>query len=174
MRGAAAIRAATAADAVAIARIYNHYVSETIVSFEESPVSSAAMAARLAAIEALQWPWLVAELAGDVCGYAYADRWKARAAYQHTVEVTIYLDEKSTGRGLGTQLYGALFERLGATPAHAAIGVISLPNPASVALHEKFGLHKVAHFSEVGRKFGRWVDVGYWQRLLPGKGAAPG
>lgn len=167
MGAAAAIRSATAADSGAFARIYNHYVATTIVSFEESAVTEADMAARLAAIESLRWPWLVAEGADGVCGYAYADRWKARAAYRHTVEVTVYIDPAQIGRGLGTQLYAALFDRLRYTDAHAAIGVISLPNAASVALHEKFGLRKAAHFTEVGYKFGRWVDVGYWQRQLP-------
>jgi len=166
MAAAEAIRNATAADAPAMARIYNHYVANTVVSFEEAPVSEGDMSARLAAIEALRWPWLVAEGADGVSGYAYADRWKVRAAYRHTVEVTIYLDAGAVGRGLGTQLYGALFERLRGTEAHVAIGVISLPNPASIALHEKFGLRKAAHFNAVGHKFGRWVDVGYWQRLL--------
>jgi L-amino acid N-acyltransferase YncA len=163
------VRAAIAADAAAMARIYNHYVSNTIVTFEESPVGAAEMAARLAEVEGVELPWLVAEDTAGVRGYAYAGRWKNRCAYRHSVEVTVYLDPEALGRGLGTQLYAALFAALRRTPVHFAIGGIALPNDASVALHEKFGMRKVAHFSEVGFKFGRWIDVGYWQLLLPAR-----
>ena len=99
-------------------------------------------------------------------GYAYAAPWRARAAYRHSVETSIYLAPGAGGRGLGARLYRALFAAL-PSHVHAAIGGVSLPNPASVALHERLGFRKVAHFREVGRKFGRWIDVGYWQRLLP-------
>jgi phosphinothricin acetyltransferase len=171
------VRAATAADAAPMARIYNHYVSNTIVTFEETPVAAAEMAARLAEVDGHELPWLVAEDTAGVRGYAYAGRWKNRCAYRHSVEVTVYLDPGALGRGLGTQLYAALFRALRQCEVHFAVGGIALPNDASVALHEKFGMRKVAHFSEVGYKFGRWIDVGYWQLLLPARaepaGAAP-
>lgn len=163
----AAIRAATAADAAALARIYNYYVADTIVTFEETPLTAADMAARLAESGALALPWLVAQTGAGVQGYAYASRWKGRCAYRHSVEVTVYIEHEAVGRGLGTQLYAGLFAELARGPCHVAIGGIALPNEASVALHEKFGLRKVAHFSEVGYKFGRWLDVGYWQLVLP-------
>lgn len=166
------VRAATAADAAAMADIYNHYVSHTIVTFEETPVTAAEMATRLAEVAGLGLPWLAAEYSDGVRGYAYAGPWKNRCAYRHSVEVTVYLDQAAIGKGLGTQLYAALFAALRQTPAHFAVGGIALPNDASVALHEKFGLRKVAHFSEVGYKFGRWIDVGYWQLLLPAPAAA--
>ena len=164
------IRAATANDAEQLARIYNHYITNTVVTFDEATVSAAEMEARLAETTAANLPWLVAQLTPGVCGFAYASRWKGRCAYRHSVEVTVYLDVAAVGRGLGTLLYTELFARLRALGCHAIIGGISLPNAASVALHEKFGLRKVAHFSEVGFKFGRWVDVGYWQLIVPARG----
>lgn len=163
------VRAATAADAAGMARIYNHYISNSVATFEETPLSAAEMAARLAEVDGLELPWLVAEDPAGVRGYAYAGRWKNRCAYRHSVEVTVYLDPAALGRGLGTQLYAALFTALRQSEVHFAIGGIALPNDASVALHEKFGMRKVAHFSEVGCKFGRWIDVGYWQLLLPSR-----
>ncbi len=103
---------------------------------------------------------------GRVAGYAYASRWNLRSAYRHTVECTAYLAPDATGRGLGTRLYEELFARLRSLDVHAVIAVIALPNPASVALHERFGLRQAGLFREVGRKFGAWVDVGYWQATL--------
>ena len=167
---ACSIRPAQAADAGAIARIYNHYVRETHVTFEETPVDAAEMATRIAETGAASLPWLVAQSsaasAGDVLGYAYASKWKGRCAYRHSVEATVYLAPGATGRGLGFALYNALLAQLREHRLHAVIGGIALPNPASIALHEKLGFEQVAHFREVGFKFGRWVDVGYWQRLL--------
>ncbi len=111
-------------------------------------------------------PWLVAEDGGVVIGYAYAGKWNVRSAYRHTVESTVYLSHSSVSKGWGIGLYTALFDRLRQKSIHTVIGGITLPNPASVALHEKFGMKKVAHFSEVGYKFGQWLDVGYWQTEL--------
>jgi L-amino acid N-acyltransferase YncA len=161
-----AIRAATAGDAEAMARIYNHYIRETIVTFEEEPVDGATMAARLQETAAVSLPWLVAEAGGGVLGYAYASKWKGRCAYRYSVESTVYLDPAQTGRGVGTQLYAALLDALRARSLHAVIGGIALPNAASVGLHERLGFEKVAQFREVGFKFGRWIDVGYWQLLI--------
>jgi L-amino acid N-acyltransferase YncA len=164
-RELASIRAATPADAVGIAEIYNHYVANTIVTFEEEPVPAADYAKRIEAVQSASLPWLVAEEAGRIVGYAYAGRWHARSAYRFSVEVTAYLAPADTGRGLGTALYGELFPMLAARGLHSLIGAISLPNDASVALHEKFGMSKAGHYREVGFKFGRWIDVGYWQRV---------
>jgi phosphinothricin acetyltransferase len=108
----------------------------------------------------------VAEEAGRVVGYAYATRWRARAAYRYSSEITVYLAHDVGGRGIGTLLYGRLFPLLEARGLHAIMGGIALPNEASVRLHERFGMRKVAHFHEVGFKFGRWIDVGFWQRVL--------
>lgn len=161
-----AIRAALAADAAALCSIYNRYVAETAVTFEEEPVSSDEMARRIANVLSASLPWLVAERGAEVVGYAYAAPWRARPAYRHSVEITAYVARRHAGRGVGTRLYGQLLPALRSRGVHAAIGGIALPNDASVALHEKFGLRKVAHFEQVGFKFDRWIDVGYWQRIL--------
>jgi L-amino acid N-acyltransferase YncA len=162
----ATIRNATTADAASIADIYNHYVTNTVVTFEEEPVSPAEMAGRIEEVTSASLPWLVAERGGRVLGYAYASQWKGRAAYRFTKEITVYVGQRALGQGLGSRLYTALFPILADRGIHTVLGGIALPNPASVALHEKFGLAKVAHLEEVGFKFGQWIDVGYWQRTL--------
>ena len=160
------IRIATASDADRIAEIYNHYIANTVVTFEEEPVAGDEMRRRMDDVFAATLPWLIAESGGRVVGYAYATKWKARSAYRFSVETTVYLADGLGKRGLGSRLYDELFRRLKEKGIHAAIGGIALPNDASVALHEKFGMRKVAHFEEVGFKFGEWVDVGYWERIL--------
>ena len=160
------IRTAVASDADRIAEIYNHYVRHTVVTFEEEPVSAEQMRQRMDDVFASSLPWLVGEVDGRVVGYAYATKWKARSAYRFSVETTVYLADGLSKQGLGSRLYEELFRRLKGQGIHAAIGGIALPNDASVALHEKFGMRKVAHFEQVGFKFGKWVDVAYWERIL--------
>ncbi|MBU3023969.1 GNAT family N-acetyltransferase [Aestuariibacter sp. A3R04] len=160
------MRPCQAEDAAYLASIYNHYVTNTIVTFEETPVDAQEMRARLSQVAASSLPWLVTEADERVVGYAYATPWKPRSAYRFAVEVTIYLDPEYIGQGLGIDLYRALFSHLRQDNIHTAFGGIALPNPASVALHEKLGMIKVAHLEEVGYKFNRWVDVGYWQTKL--------
>jgi L-amino acid N-acyltransferase YncA len=160
------IRIATASDADRIAEIYNHYVAKTVVTFEEDSVTGGEMRRRMDEVFASMLPWLVAESGAGVVGYAYATKWKARSAYRFSAETTVYLAAGLARRGLGSRLYEELFRVLKEKGVHAAIGGIALPNDASVALHEKFGMRKVAHFEEVGFKFGKWVDVGYWERIL--------
>ena len=160
------IRAAKLEDAKQIAHIYNYYILNTLVTFEETEVSGEEMALRILAVNEMELPWLVALEGELVAGYAYATKWKGRAAYRFSVESTVYLDPHYQGKGLGKSLYSALFNELHKKGVHAVMGGISLPNQASIALHEKFGMEKVAHFKQVGFKFGEWVDVGYWQRVL--------
>jgi phosphinothricin acetyltransferase len=160
------IRSVKSTDADALARIYNHYIQNTVVTFEEATLSGASMALRINGIETFGLPWLVAERGGKIIGYAYATRWKERSAYRHTVEVSAYLSSSLLSKGWGTKLYEALFAALRQSAVHIVIAGIALPNDASVALHEKFGMKKVAHFEEVGFKQGRRVDVGYWQVCL--------
>lgn len=160
------VRDATPADLGAIAAIYNHYITNTVVTFEEAPISAEEVARRVAAVEAASLPWLVAELDGEVQGYAYAGRWNARSGYRYSAETAVYLHHERARRGLGSALYRELFARLEARGVHAVISGIALPNEPSVALHHKFQMEKVAHFLAVGFKMGRWIDVGYWQRLL--------
>lgn len=160
------IRLAGAVDAERIAAIYNHYVATTTISFEEAPVLADDMAQRIADVGAAKLPWLVM-LGGDtLIGYAYATKWRARAAYRFAVETSVYLDPQHAGKGAGTMLYEALLAELRQRELHLAIGGIAQPNEASVRMHERLGFKKVAHFSEVGLKFGRWIDVGYWQLKL--------
>jgi L-amino acid N-acyltransferase YncA len=163
---AAAVRAVTVDDAAAIARIYNYYVTDTIVTFEEEPVSADDMVARIRDVESASLPWFVAEENGNVVGYAYAGKWKARHGYRIAVEVTVYLDAAHGGRGVGSALYSKLLTELKSIGIHTALGGIALPNDASIRLHEKFGFTKVAHFKENGIKFGKLIDVAYWQLMF--------
>ncbi|HUQ97861.1 MAG TPA: arsinothricin resistance N-acetyltransferase ArsN1 family B [Gemmatimonadaceae bacterium] len=158
------IRSATDTDAPAIAEIYNHYVANSIVTFEEEPVPPAEIARRISAVQAAGLPWIVAEDGGKIAGYAYATQWKERIGYRFSVETTIYLAQGFFGQGIGTRLYAELFRLLEAGGTKSAIGGIALPNNASVALHEKMGMKKVAEFERVGVKFDQWINVGYWQR----------
>ncbi len=159
------IRSVQAADAARIAVIYNHYVRESVVTFEEEPVAEAEMSRRIAETTA-SYPWYVREQDGVVVAYANASSWKRRSAYRLAAESTIYVAPESTGQGIGTQLYPVLIAEMRARGLHAAIGGISLPNDASIALHEKLGFRAIGRFHEVGFKFGRWIDVGYWELIL--------
>jgi L-amino acid N-acyltransferase YncA len=160
------VRSASAADAETIARIYNYYIQNTVITFEEEPVSAQVMATRVAEVQGLSLPWLVAEVDNATVGYAYATKWKARSAYRYTVETTIYLEHGCEGRGIGAALYSGLVSILRQLGIHVAIGGAALPNEASAALHEKLGFEHVATFPQVGFKHGRWVDVAYWQLVL--------
>jgi phosphinothricin acetyltransferase len=161
----ATLRNATAADADAIAAIYNHYVATTTISMETDPVSGSEMAGRIADVQNAGLPWLVLVEEGRVCAYSYASKWRARPGYRHAVEASVYVDAALRGRGHGLTLYRALLAQLDGR-FHTVIGGIALPNAASIALHERLGFRQVACFHEVGHKFGAWVDVGYWQLTL--------
>jgi L-amino acid N-acyltransferase YncA len=160
------IRDATPEDAPALVNIYNHYVVHTPLTFEMIPISKSDMLDRIETITAAELPWLVFESKGQIHGYAYASPWKSRGAYQNTLESTIYLTPDSCAHGIGTYLYGTMLEHLASSDKHAVIAGIALPNPASIALHERLGFEKVAHFKQVGFKFEKWIDVGYWELLL--------
>ena len=160
------IREAVADDAKAIADIYNYFILNTTISFEEEPVTDTEVAKRIAGVQDAGLPWLVVEQDHKVVGYAYATKWRVRHAYRFAVESSVYLGPEDASKGTGTFLYTALMERLRAKGYHLVIGGIALPNDASIALHEKLGFEKVAHFKEVGFKFDRWIDVGYWQKRL--------
>ena len=159
------IRTVSPNDAASIASIYNHYVEKTTITFEEDLVSAAVMAERIEQVTRAH-PWLVDEENGSMRGYAYASQWRPRASYRHSAESTIYVAHTCTGRGVGAALYRELLTRLAEADFHCAVGVIALPNTASVALHEKFGFRKVGHLEQIGRKFDTWIDVGHWQLLL--------
>lgn len=159
------IRPVLPTDAPALADIYTPYIRDTIITFEEEPVSVAEMGARIAKVTAT-YPWLVWEEDGAVLGYAYASTWRARHAYRFAVETTIYLAQGHHGKGRGAALYRALLAELKQRGFHSALGCLGLPNEPSVRLHEKLGFRKVGHMTEAGWKFGAWVDVGFWELLL--------
>lgn len=160
------IRPATPADAAAMAAIYNPYVLDSTISFEEEAVTVEDMVARLAKVEEYGLPWLVVELHGELLGYAYATRWRVRHAYRFAVETSVYFAAEARGQGLGGRLYRSLLQQLRSLGLHLAIAGIALPNPGSIALHQSLGFQQVATFHQVGWKADRWLDVGYWELRL--------
>jgi phosphinothricin acetyltransferase len=161
-----------AGDAAACAEIYAPHVEGSAVSFDELAPDAAAMGERIERVTATH-AWLVAEREGQVVGYAYGYPFQQRPAYRWTVGVSVYVAEGEHGRGVGRALYAALFDRLrerGYRMAHAGI---TLPNPASVALHESLGFEQVGVNREIGWKNGAWRDVGWWQLELAPAGEGP-
>ena len=153
-------------DADAIVEIYNHYIEKTIITFEETPISSSEIRTRIQTLT-VKYPWLVyIDNNDNLLGYAYMGPYHARCAYRKTAEVSIYLEPLIQGQGIGSRLMTELLEQTAPLPIHTLIGGIALPNPASVRLHEKFGFVQVGHFKEVGFKFNQWIDVGYWEKIL--------
>ena len=164
------IRRAAPHDAPAIAEIYNWYVLNTVITFEVDPVSPAEMARRIEAVLE-KYDWLVQERDGELLGYAYATRFRERAAYRFITESTVYLRNGLQGQGLGRPLYRALIARVFELGYRSLIGGIALPNDPSVRLHEALGFEQVAHYRRVGFKFEQWIDVGAWQLERSERGA---
>ncbi len=162
------LREVQATDALGICHIYNPYILQTEITFEEEPLQEAEINDRIQTIQRSGLPWLVTieENTGELQGYAYASPWKARSAYRYTVETSIYLAPAWQGCGLGQTLYQTLIQQLKAQGIHSVIGILALPNPASVRLHEKLGFQPVGQIQDAGFKFNRWIDVGYWQLML--------
>ena len=162
-----AVRPATAADLERIDAIYNHYVVHSHATFEIEPVTAAAREEWASHYsDSGRHRLLVATDDGEVLGYATSSPYHPRAAYETSVELSVYVDPAATGRGLGARLYGALIPILEREDLHRAYGGVALPNPASMALHERFGFREVARYSEQGRKFGRYWDVAWVERPL--------
>lgn len=159
------IRPATPDDATALASIYNPYITDTVITFEEEPVSPEEMAGRIRKVSKA-YPWIVWEEEGQVLGYAYASSWRTRHAYRFAVETTVYVDLAHQRKGIGEKLYRELVVAMREHGFHSALGCLALPNEPSVGLHEKLGFIKVAHMKEAGWKFNRWVDVGFWEMML--------
>ena len=158
-------RLATAEDASAIAAIYAPYVRDTIISFETEAPDATEFAARIARI-GRQYPWLVASVDGRIIGYAYACENRSRLAYRWSVDAAVYLDASAQRKGIGSALYRRLFALLRAQGYVNAFAGISLPNAASVALHEAMGFTLIGIYRNVGYKLGAWRDVGWWQLAL--------
>jgi phosphinothricin acetyltransferase len=159
------IRQAILEDAPSVTDIYNHYIRTSHATFELEPIDPSEMRRRIQSTINDGFPFLVVKLDDLVAGYTYARQFRPRPGYSHAVEVAVYVKQGLHGKRLGGALYTELFGRLFENGAHTLIATIALPNDASVRLHEKLGFEKAGHFREVGRKFGRWVDVGYWQLL---------
>ena len=158
------IRSVELDDAQDLCAIYNPYITDTAITFEETPIDNSEMKKRIVRVREESLPWLCATIDHKLAGYAYATLWRDRSAYRFTVESTIYLSPDFVGMGMGKILYTTLLEGIQAAGKRNVIAVITLPNPASIALHEKLGFVKSAHFPQVGYKFNRWLDVGYWQK----------
>jgi phosphinothricin acetyltransferase len=151
-----------------LVRIYNHYVVNSHVTFDTEPLTADARRSWFEGF-ASSGPYrlVVAQVGPDVVGYASSSRFRAKQAYHTSVETTVYLDPDHVGRGLGGRLYGALLDLLISDPrVHRAYGGIALPNPESVALHERLGFRGVGTFQEVGHKFDRFWDVRWYERDL--------
>lgn len=163
------IRPVKPGDALSIVNIYNYYIKNTVISFEEIPLSVKDMEERILKISA-RYPWLVWEESGDLTGYVYVNTWKEKSAYRYAAELSIYIKQGFQGKGMGRELLNRLLGEIRKTNLHVLVAGITLPNEASVALHEKFGFKKAACFSEIGFKSGQWLDVGYWELILPPPG----
>ncbi|WP_165041032.1 GNAT family N-acetyltransferase [Dysgonomonas sp. ZJ709] len=153
-------------DAKRIAEIYNYYIKDTIITFEEKLVSEEDIAQRILKVQGKGFPYFVYEKEGKVIGYAYLNNWRERSAYDISLETSVYLDHEMIGSGVGSILYKELIMRAKAINIHSLIGGVSLPNEESQRLHEKFNFRLVGNFKESGKKFNRLIDVEFWQLIL--------
>ncbi|MEO0457232.1 MAG: N-acetyltransferase family protein [Cyanobacteria bacterium P01_A01_bin.114] len=164
----ALIRPSLPSDIVPLTELYNDYILNTTITFDITPY----------AVEQRRVNWFahygqtgrhrlfVAELEGKLLGYATSSQFRAKAAYDTSVETSIYLHPDAQGQGLGTRLYDTLFAALKSEDVHRAYAGITLPNPKSIALHQKFGFQSVGYYREVGRKFDRYWDVEWYEKAL--------
>ena len=160
------IRNVKLSDAGRIAEIYNYYIKHTIITFEEDTVDVDEIERRIKSAQEKNYPYIVYEKGDVLCGYAYLSNWRARSAYNKTLETSIYLDINHIKKGIGNVLYRQLIEESRGISIHSLIGVISLPNESSQKLHEKLGFQLVGVFKESGLKFNQWIDVECWQLFL--------
>jgi phosphinothricin acetyltransferase len=161
------VRPAARADLPRLVEIYNHYVVHTPITFDVEPYTVERRAAWFDQFAPSgRHRLMVAEEAGTVLGYAGSMRFRPKAAYETTVETTIYCSPEAAGRGIGSRLYAALFDALAGEDVHRILGGYTLPNAASAGLHRRFGFTPVGIFSAVGRKFGRYWDVAWTERPL--------
>ena len=168
------IREVKLSDAPAIAEIYNYYILNTFITFEEEAIDAQEVERRIQLYTA-RYPWFVVDTPDlGVVGYAYATGWHTRAAYRHSAEISAYLAFDQGGKGYGSMLYDRLLSDLPKLGIHTVIAGVSLPNQPSIALLEKYGFEKTSHLREVGYKQNRWIDVGYWQLFYPTQATDPG
>jgi phosphinothricin acetyltransferase len=159
------IRPATPEDAGQICGIYNYYIVNTCITFEEIAVSVEEMEQRIRDVTKDLF-WVVYEEDNRILGYAYYTKWKVRSAYRFCFECTVYLDKACRGKGIGTLLYSELIDNARKHNVHSLLGGITIPNEPSIKLHEKLGFVKVGQLKEVGFKQNQWLDVGYWELLF--------
>lgn len=159
------IREVKLSDAKAIVDIYNYYILNTNITFEEKQLTVDDMEERIIEKTA-KHPWIVYERNGQVIGYAYLSGWHSRSAYRYSNEASIYLDRNEKGHGIGKELFSKLLEISKGYGVHTIVSGITIPNKESISLHEKFGFKKIAEFEEIGFKNNKWLNVGYWQKLL--------
>jgi phosphinothricin acetyltransferase len=159
------IRSVRPEDAEQILEIYSPHVTDTPVSFETEVPTLLEFKKRIEEYTA-KFPWIVAEINGEIAGYAYASTHRSRAAYEWSVECSVYIDKSHQGKKIGTALYAKLFEMIKAQGAVNVYAGITLPNEGSIRLHESMGFFPIGTFKDVGFKLGKWWDVGWWQLQL--------
>jgi L-amino acid N-acyltransferase YncA len=169
---AATIRLATDADAAAVAAIYGPHCDSSPVSFETQAPSAEEMAQRIRGITA-EWPWLVLDTGASVAGYAYASRHRERAAYRWAVDTAVYVSPHHQRRGVGRALYAALLDILRQQGYFKACAGITLPNLASVGLHEAVGFRLVGVYRGIGYKLGSWRDVAWYEAEVQPESESP-
>ena len=160
------IRDANNSDFDEITTIYNHYIENTVITFEEECVNKEEMLRRFEKLKNSKLPWIVAQKDGQILGYAYAHLWHDRSAYRYSVEPSIYLKPTFIGKGIGKALFKQLLTKIEELGMKSALSLITVPNEPSIALHESFGFKKVGLLPNIGIKFDRWLDVGLWQLEL--------
>lgn len=167
--GKITVRPAIQQDLARLNDLYNRYVLETHFTFDIEPMTLEARREWFTHYDTTgRYRVMVGVSDGSVIGYACSSRWRPKAAYETSVETSIYVAPDAVGRGVGTRLYEELFRSLLGEDVHRAYAGIALPNQASIALHERFGFKRVAHFTEQGRKFDRYWDVGWYEKPLGG------
>ena len=159
------IRKVTLQDSNQLKDIYNYYINHSIATLEETEISDMYFINLIKTITP-KFPWYVYEVNKEIIGFASASPWKERSGYKNSVQLSVYLRPNNHHKGIGTKLYTKVIDDVKKQGIKVLMGGISLPNEASVRLHEKFGFVKAAHFNKIGYKFNKWVDVGYWQLIL--------
>lgn len=151
-------------DAKRIAEIYNYYIENTTITFEEEPVTEKEIQNRIESVK--QGLWIIKEIKGIVVGYAYANQFRQRSAFIYSLETSVYIDIDEKSKGYGKDLYKEIINRAKNNGYRVLIGVISVPNKISVKIHKNLGFEKKGEISNVGYKFNKWLDIEYWQKNI--------
>lgn len=160
------IREAIKSDAHRIAELYNYYIRKTIVTFDEQPLSITEMENKISEIQEKGYPFIVYELDNTIVAYAYLNNWRNRSAFNITLETSIYVDNRYQQKGIGMLLYNELIKTARQLKLHSLVAAVSLPNEPSRKIHSRLGFKLVGNFKESGLKFGKLIDVEFWQLFL--------